>query len=98
EGVAFVPVKNQYSWTFAIKKETENIDLSGSFDDSMTSLVKYDQLKTWANAGTQLTLSHHSTLYDNKSVIMNPISVSPIKVVNDKDIENHVASLTCLEV
>ena len=97
EGVAFVPVKPQYSWTFAIKKGTENVVLTGGFDDAMTSLVQYEQLKTWANAGTQLTMEHHSTLYDGKTVFIEPLSVSPIKVVDEKDIENHVASLTCKE-
>ena len=97
EGVAFVPVKPQYSWTFAIKKGTENVVLTGGFDDAMTSLVQYEQLKTWANAGTQLTMEHHSTLYDGKTVFIEPLSVSPIKVVDNKDIENHVASLTCKE-
>ena len=98
EGVAFVPVKYQYSWTFAIKKDTENVDLVGGFDDSMTSLVQYNQLVTWANAGTPLTLEHHSTLYDNKTVFLDPVAVSPIKVVDNQDVENHVASLTCIEV
>ena len=97
EGVAFVPVKNQYSWTFAIKKETENRDLLGGFDDAMTSVAQYDQLRTWANAGTPLTLAHHSTLYDGKTVFLNPVSVSPIKVVKHKEIENHVSQLTCIE-
>ena len=98
EGVAFVPTKNQYSWTFAIKKTTENINLKGEWDDSLTSVEQYDKLLSWANAGTPLTLEHHSTLYAGKTVFIDPISVSPLEVVDNIGKENHVAQLTCIEV
>ena len=97
EGVAFVPTKTSYSWTFAIKKTTENIDLKGAWNDSLTSVAQYDKLLSWANAGTQLTLSHHSTLYEGKTVYIDPVSVSPIEVVDNIKKENHVAQLTCFE-
>jgi hypothetical protein len=95
--VAFVPTKTSYSWTFAIKKTTENINLKGAWDDALTSVAQYEKLLSWANAGTQLTLAHHSTLYDGKTVYIDPVSVSPIEVVDNKGIENHVAQLTCFE-
>jgi hypothetical protein len=98
EGVAFVPVKKQYSWTFAIQQTTENISLSGIYDSTLTSLQEYDKLNDWANDGQPLTLRHHSTLYDNKTVFLDPISVSPIHIVDHGGIENHVASITCIEV
>ena len=98
EGVAFVPVKYQYSWTFAVKEDTENIDLSGVFDDTLTSVEQYDKLVSWANDGAELTLRNHSTVYDNKTVFIDPISISPIRVVDNEGIENHVAALTCIEV
>jgi hypothetical protein len=97
EGVAFVPVKNQYSWSFALKQSTDKIDLFGKYDDAKTSLQDYDQLISWANAGDPLTFRHHSDLYDNKTVITNPVSVSPIRIVDHEGVENHVASITVLE-
>jgi hypothetical protein len=98
EGVAFVPVKNQYSWTFAIQQTTENIDLFGKYDSTLTSLQEYDKLRDWANDGNPLTFRCNSTLHDNKTVFLNPISVSPILVVDHEGIENHVATITCIQV
>jgi hypothetical protein len=100
EGVAFVPVKHQYGWTFAVKQDTENIDLFGVFDDTLTSLQQYNQLVSWANAGDPLTLRHHSSLYDSKTVFLNPLSVSPLRVVDEGPEESqeiHIASITCIE-
>jgi hypothetical protein len=100
EGVAFVPVKYQYSWTFKLTQDVDNIDLFGKFDDTLTSLQQYDQLVSWANTGQPLTLRHESSLYDNKTVFLNPTSVSPLRIVNEGPEESqevHVASITCIE-
>jgi hypothetical protein len=100
EGVAFVPVKYQYAWTFRLTQDLDNIDNFGTFDDTLTSLQQYDQLVSWANGGQPLTLRHESSLYDNKTVFLNPTSVSPLRVVSEGEEESqevHVASITCIE-
>jgi hypothetical protein len=97
EGVAFVPVKTKYSWTFVISKDSQNIDLKGKWNSDLTSLQKRDQLLTWANAGTPLTMRHYSAVYDNKTVWVDPASVAPLRIKADKDIENHVTQLSCFD-
>jgi hypothetical protein len=51
EGVAFVPVKYQYAWTFKVTQDTDNINLDGEYVDTLTTLQQYNQLVSWANAG-----------------------------------------------
>ncbi len=97
EGVAFVPVKTKYSWTFVISKDSQNIDLKGKWNSDLTSLQKRDKLLTWANAGTPLTMRHYSAVYDNKTVWVDPASVAPLRVVAHEDIENHVTQLSCFD-
>ena len=97
EGVAFVPVKTKYSWTFVISKDSQNIDLKGKWNSDLTSLQKRDQLLTWANAGTPLTMRHYSAVYDNKTVWVDPASVAPLRIVAHEDIENHVTQLSCFD-
>jgi hypothetical protein len=100
EGVAFVPVKYQYAFTFALSQDEDNIDLDGVHDSTLDSDAQYDKLVEWANGGTPLTLRQKSDLYDDKTVFIDPISVSPLRVVSDTDskVELHVAQLTCIEV
>jgi len=99
EGVAFVPVKYQYAMTITLSQGEDNINLDGVHDDTLDADAQFDKFVSWANGGTPLTLQHKSTLYDNKTVFIDPLSIQPLRVVSDatNKIEVHVAQLTCIE-
>ena len=98
EGVAFVPVKNQYAFSFALKKNLERIDIVGDHDDSRTPLQDYNTLKGWANDGQVLTLECQIPMADSKTVFIDPLSLAPWRLVPDVDEEIYVCQLTAIEV
>ncbi len=100
EGLAFVPVKYQYAMSVKLSQGEDNIDLDGMHDDTLDADAQYDKLVEWANDGIELTLRHKSDLYDDKTVVVDPVSIQPTRVVSDatNKIEVHVAQLTCIEV
>ncbi|GAG14997.1 unnamed protein product, partial [marine sediment metagenome] len=78
EGVAFVPVKDQYSFTFALKKNLERIDTDGLHDDSRTPAQDHATLRGWANDGQVLTFATQVPMADSKTVWINPTTLSPL--------------------
>ena len=98
EGVAFVPVKNQYSFTFTLDKGLERIDLMGAHDDSRTPQQDWTTLRGWANDGQELTLATQVPMSDSSTVFIDPMTLSPFRLVPDTDTEKYVCQLTGIEV
>jgi hypothetical protein len=101
EGVAFVPVKNQYAMSFALKGGIERIDLDGLHDDSRTPQQDYNTLKGWANDAQVLTLECQIPMADGKTVFIDPLSLAPLRLVPESVIDKteiYVCQLTAIEV
>ena len=98
EGVAFVPVKDQYAFSFALKKGLERIDIDGLHDDSRTPAQDHATLRGWANDGQVLTFACQVPMADSKTVWINPNSLTPLRLVPDVDEEIYVCQLTAIEV
>ena len=97
EGAAFVPVKNSYSFTFAMKKGLERIDLDGLHDDTLIPAQVSAKLKTWANDGQVLTFEVIVPMADSSTVFINPQSLKPLIIVPPSDTELYVSSLTVFD-
>ena len=56
------------------------------------------QLKTWANAATPLTMNSRFSVYDNKTVVINPIATNPVKISSSDQLEEILVNATLLEL
>jgi hypothetical protein len=103
ESFGVVPVKYTYTFTSPIKEsyiestgldEIEELPL-GYAANAETALA---QLKTWANAGTVLTLNSKYSVYDSKTVVINPPSTIPIRSDSEGQKEDILVNVSVQEL
>jgi hypothetical protein len=91
------PVKQSYSFTFRLEDSPE--DYSGRKDDTTRAEDIAEILDAWADAPTVLTFRCNYSPYDDKEVVLEPISYKPLQVdSNDALYEKHVGTATLLEI
>jgi hypothetical protein len=99
EGVAFVPVKQSYSFQFQIFEGDMDIDLEGDESVTMTTVEdRHADLQTWANTGSHLTWRCNLSPIDNKTVFIDPISFQPIVNVPGEQMEGHIGYMSVTEM
>jgi hypothetical protein len=106
EGVAFVPVKYQISFTFEVADGRDVVNLRGIKETTadLSAEEKYDKLVDWANSGQELTLRMNWPMHDNKKVFIDPPTFQPLQFTpkgtsgNTAGREVHAAQLTTIEV
>lgn len=96
EAYSRIPVKFQYPLTFEIPEAERVFDLDGGADvQGATTLA---QLDTWASSATPLTWRCVLSLFDNKTVLIDPTSLSPLMWESSEGDERHLAQAVVLEV
>lgn len=102
EYFAAIPVKYNYGWTSALQEDFMSIDLTGKEQLVLGTYSRaetaYEQLKTWANAGTKLTQNSRISVYDNKTVILNAPSSQPIRVDSEEQREEILISVSTFDL
>ncbi len=97
-----VPTKWAYSWTSIIREDYLSIDLQQTQElalgYSSRSETAYTQLKTWANAGTPLTMNSRASVYDSKTVIINPPASQPLRIDSLNQHEEILVNITALDL
>ena len=58
----------------------------------------FAHLQGWIDGGTPLTFKHIASLYDNKTVIVDPVASQPIKLVPLDQVEEHMLHITTNEI
>jgi len=101
EGYGVIAPK--YGWGFATlihddyMANLQGVDMS-ALGISTAAETAYAQIKTWAAAATPLTMRSRFSLYDNKTVIIEPPASRPLVIDSAGQIEKHIAHLTCHEL
>ena len=90
------PVKYMYSMN--IRLEDYPASHVGRKDYLTTVEDITSQLETWSDAPTILTFRCVFSPYDNKRVVLEPLSMNPTEVDTETQNEKHLANLTLLEV
>lgn len=90
------PVKYQY--TFQVRVMDYDKDLRGVADMTLRAETTMTQLDTWSTANTILTFRNPYSIYDNKTVVIEPLGVRPISISIEDEIETHIAEITVLGV
>lgn len=97
ENVPIVPPKYSYSVTFLARDE--GVDLQG--DDEVTPnhsiQAMVDQLDTWAEGGSPVTMRCVFEPMDNKVVFVQPYGLQPKGVITDEGIEVQIATITLIQ-
>ena len=88
-------MKYQYQIKFRASDHNNPLDGTESYTDIMTLM---NQIDSWATNVTPLTMRHVFELFDNKTVIIDPASVQPVKLITSDDREIHLGQATVLEV
>jgi hypothetical protein len=96
EALIRLPVKYSYTMTIRLEDYPQymggNPDMMTNVEDIMT------RLDAWADAPTALTMRTVYSPYDNKRVVIEPISTRPLKWDAEKQTELHVGDLRVLEI
>ena len=98
EGVAFVSVKFQYSFSFSLADGEFDISLEGDENKQFTAEEKKDIVDEFANTGKQLKWNCIYAIHDNKKVFSDPPRSSPKGIIPEDNTESHVAQLTVFDV
>ncbi len=94
-GYCRVPVKYAYGVTFLGEDEPQDIE---GDDDSYTRVeTMLTQLDTWAANATPLTMRCIFSMFDNKTVFIDPAQLNPIKNIPDDETEKQVCEMTLME-
>ena len=89
----------QTRWTYSLSTiiDDQPINLRGDQDTSLTAAAVLTQLDTWMEANTLLTMNSVFSVYDNKSVILEPVATQPITLIADESLEKFSGTITLLE-
>jgi hypothetical protein len=97
EALLRFPVKYSYSFTFSL--EDEPINYSGTHKSSKRAEDDATILDAWADTPTVLTFRCLYSPYDNKKVVLEPVSYKPLEIdASDRLYEKHIGSAMILEV
>jgi hypothetical protein len=95
-GTVSLPVKWAYSLRYVAQDDA--VDLEGDDDTYQRVETLINQMDTWAANGTPLTFRSTVSYMDNKTVIIDPQSVTPVFVEPDDQTERALAQVSFLEV
>lgn len=103
EAYGVVPPK--YGWGFATLIHDDYMaNLQGAdmpcLDYSTAAETAYAKLKAWAAAATPLTMNSRFSLYDSKTVIIEPPAARPLEIdsAGQPQIERHITHITLHEL
>lgn len=96
EAVAHLPTRHRYSVQF--RARDRDINLLGQMD-TLSAQEKLEQLQTWANAGTRLTMQHEHDggPYDNVQVFVSAPSDRPYYVEGAEDLAGYICTMEMFE-
>jgi hypothetical protein len=95
----YIPEDVKYTYAINFKAEDNPMDLEGDDDVTYTDMdTLMQQLITWAKAGTVLTMQSTASTLHNKSVVIDPPSMTPTKVLPDEPYERALGYVTLNEV
>ena len=97
ETIARVPTKFRYTATYRAKDE--DIDLEGDDVSEFTRVETFmNQVDSWANTATPLTMRCVYSPFDNKQVLLDPSSTQPYANIADDQNETHIGQLVMTEI
>ena len=96
EALLRFPVK--YSYACNVRLEDHPESLTGRKDMLTTVEEVTAQLETWSDAPTVLTWRCPYSPYDNKKVVLEPLSMRPLSLDAEAQFENHIGELILMEV
>jgi hypothetical protein len=95
----YIPEDVKYTYAINFKAEDNPMDLEGDDDVTYTDMnTLIQQLITWAKAGTVLTMQSTASSLDSKTVVIDPPSLTPTKVLPDEPYERALGYVTLNEV
>jgi hypothetical protein len=91
------PVKYSYAFTFSLEDEPTNY--LGTHKSIQRAEDDAEILDAWADAPTVLTFRCLYSPYDDKKVVLEPVSYKPLELnATDTLFEKHIGSATILEI
>lgn len=105
EAYAVVPPKFGYSWITKLSEGQLSLDLEGDDQSTIGQYASVEAaltaLDAWVSAATPLTQRCTYSAYDNKTVILDPLSLSPLRLLTDAQgtqIEEHLVQVLTNEI
>jgi hypothetical protein len=99
EGVEFDEIKRQVSFRFRIAEGEDAESINGVLDNTYTTVQSYhNQLRSWINNGTILTLNSIYSDIDGITGFINPYNYVPVEVSPEDQSEKAVGQITFVEI
>ena len=97
DNISRVPVK--YAYGVAYRVMDQDRDINGEKDSQMVD-TKQNLLDQWATQLTPLTLRTNYGRFDNKTVFIDPATMTPVTAnpQNKTDLEAHIETFTIIEI
>ena len=90
-------IATRYSITLSFLAKDRGKDLNGTDENYSTVETLTDQLETWANSTTVLTLRSVFSPHDNKYVVIDPNSLRP-SYFTPGEVEGHIGNVSFVEI
>jgi hypothetical protein len=98
QGYAITPVKYGYTLTAKISEDDLSIDYEGDEQLTLGQFARaenaWEKLLEWAGGTTALTLRSTYSVIDNKTVILKPPPLRPLKLLPEDQIEEHLVQFS----
>jgi len=92
-------ISTKYRYSFVFRAADEDTDIEGDEISDYTRVETLTaKLEDWANSATALTMRCIYSPYDNKTVLLDPTSLRPVRVIADDQIEVHVGQAVVIEI
>ena len=89
----------KYNYSINFRAEDDPMTREGDEDSTYTDMnTLMQQLITWAENGTVLTMRSTASTLDSKTVVIDPPSMTPVKILPDEPYERAIGFVSLNEV